>query len=104
MIVLRAYNPFPPGGFIYEQPYPGGIQPFNNSGFSITQQAAEVLTFRKGNSLPGATMAQVIQDISIYTCIRLGGMTQWCVDSDAPISTVIGNSSGGTCASCGKAK
>ena len=101
MIVLRAYNPFPPGGFIYEQAYPGGVKMFSNTGFSINQQAEQVLEFRKGNKLPGATLNQVIEDISIYTCVRLGGMSQWCVDSNSPIQAVIGNTGGG-CATCGK--
>jgi hypothetical protein len=105
MIVLRSYSPFPPGGFIYDQPCPacpGGIMSFTNSGLSINQQAELVLKFRQGNNLPGAKLEQVIQDISIYTCIRLGGMSQWCQDSDAPVRAMIGNS-GGSCATCGRA-
>lgn len=105
MIVLRAYSPFPPGSFVYEQPCPlcsGGVQHFTNTGFSITQQADAVLSFRKGNNLPRATMAEVLQDISVYTCVRLGGMTDWCMDSDVPVRAVSGNT-GGSCATCGKA-
>lgn len=101
MIVLRQYSPFPPGEFVYDQPYPGGVQHFPGNGLSINQQAAVVLDFRKGNKLPGASLNQVVQDISVFTCQRLGGMSQYCYDTDAPPPIIIGNT-GASCSSCGK--
>lgn len=101
MILLRSYNPFPPGSFVYEQPLASGSQLFPPDGLSMDQQAKKVLAFRKGNNLPGADFGQVVTDISAYTCNRLGGMSQWCTDSDAPTPVFIG-ASGGGCATCGK--
>lgn len=102
MIVLRTYSPFPPGSFPYEQPVPGqNAHIFKEDGLSIEQQAKRVLAFRLGNKLPGASLTQVVQDISIFTCVRLGGMTQWCLDTDAPIQVFQGNTGGG-CSTCGR--
>lgn len=101
MIVLRTYSPFPPGEFVYDQPLPVGVQKFTGDGLSMDQQAKRVLAFRLGNKLPGASLTQVVQDISIFTCVRLGGMTQWCLDTDAPIQVFQGNTGGG-CSTCGR--
>jgi len=101
MIYLRSYTPFPPGEFLYEQKYPGGVMLFKGDGLSMEQQAKRVVDFRKGNQLDRATLSQTIEDISIFTCTRLGGMTKWCVDSDAPVVAFVGNSGGG-CSTCGR--
>lgn len=97
---LRAYNPFPPGGYVYIQ---GGpiMHTFPDIGLNIYQQADLVWRYRSANHLERASFPECVQDIDLYTCQRLGGTSRFCTDGIGPAP--VAERGGGGCATCGNA-
>lgn len=70
-------------------------------GPEIDKVSRNLASFRRANNLPRSSYGEALDDVSVYTCQRLGGNSAWCVDSDAP-SSVPGAAPGGSpCATCG---
>lgn len=91
---LRIRNPkeLPNGGYPYYQ---------NGRKFSpmvsFAFQVSEILTFRKDNNLPRATLADVDEDLNNFTCDR---DPKLCYDSNAArVESTYRKTSG--CSSCG---
>lgn len=104
---LRSYDAVPPGGYSYEQTI--GIYRAFSAQPLIEAQAQAVSAFRKGNGLPRSDIQEALQDIDAYTCARLGGMSEWCVETspkaaritalNPSVSVVAGGAKG--CRGCG---
>lgn len=75
---LFQFTPFPPGGFPYEQTFNGKTYKWPDEGLDIEQQSARILQFRRANRVPRRTLAEVIEDLSEFTCARLGNDPTWC--------------------------
>lgn len=67
----------------------------------IDEPAKGLSAFRRANGIPRASVAECVQDISLYTCQRIGGNPAWCFDSDAPVNNLIPVHASGGCAGCG---
>lgn len=97
---LRSFDATPPGGYPYEQTE--GIRRKFCSEPMVEAQARIVSNFRKGNGLPRASIIEAMEDISEYTCRRLGGNSAFCVDSDTPVLALNQSSPIiSPCAGCG---
>ncbi len=74
----------PPGGFRYQQLNADGTVlkawATMNDAWTLAQEIAD---FRTGNELPRATAKEALTDIENYTCTRLHGDPNWCVDAEA---------------------
>ena len=97
---LRRYEKTPPGGFVYQQTE--GIARKFGTSYDLYTDARTLQDFRAGNGLSRATFAACLQDIDEYTCLRLGGMPEFCHDPDVPYSQTqpklrAKNRSCGTC-------
>jgi len=77
---LRSFEITPPGGYVYIQQK--GITRKFASVPLIEDQAQAVYQFRKANGLPRASLDESLADIENFTCYRLGGMIEWCYDTD----------------------
>ncbi len=116
MVRLNSHMSVPPGEFVWRVVVRDGIvtpthTPCGGQSNCFTfgpsplidQIAKEYLTFLRGNKLPGADYAQIVEQIDAYTCERLGNSPQFCYDSEARVSqnspTVM--ASRGRCAGCG---
>lgn len=80
-LYLISVTRMPPGQFPYVEPgeptmrFPGDCD--------FPTQCQRILNFRKANSKPRAAYAEVAEDLSAYTCQRLGGDSRWCRDSES---------------------
>ncbi len=79
---LRSYDISPPGGYPYVQTE--GIRKNFPTVPLIEDQARSVSSFRTNNHLPRASVVESLEDISNFTCTRLGGMAAYCIDSENP--------------------
>jgi len=95
--LITGITEFPSGGFVYSQDFNGVRYDFPDIGLNLMQQAQEVWKFRKANKTTRASYQESIDDISIYTCARLGCNSRWCSDGSIPIMVVTGRG----CSSCG---
>lgn len=101
-IRLKNITKFVPGGYIYENPHPF-YHKFPAESYSLKQQAKIVLDFRIANKAPRAAFEQVMEDIDIYTCLRLNGHERWCRETQKAYSEHHPRvSSAKRCGSCGK--
>ena len=101
-IYLKAVSPMPPGQFPYVEPGSPTTSWPGDSDFP--SQCQKIISFRKANKKPRASYAEVAEDLSAYTCQRLGGDPRWCRDSASKSFTetspsVARQSSG--CSTCG---
>jgi hypothetical protein len=96
---LTRTNPFPPGEFVYEQVVDGRVVKWPGEGKTLEEQARRVAAFRHKNNLPRSSVHETLDDISIFTCQRLGGMKQYC--GDGSVQVVYHGRSGGGCKGCG---
>lgn len=96
---LRAYTPFVPGEYPYEQTVKGVTYKFPAEGVDIYTQASRVFKFRKANNFPRASLQESLDDIDTYTCQRLGGDNRWCDDGTSPSPRQLVKSEG--CRGCG---
>lgn len=94
MWILSSTGKVPPGGFIYQQ---DGRKWVNDA--DLFAMAKEILSYRQGNGLPGATLDEVLMDISTSNAERLGHNKRWCMNTDRPTaaSVTIPKKSGGCC-------
>lgn len=67
---LRSYEIPLPGGYHYEQSYPGGVKKFYAPFMEALAQ--QIWVFRVGNSLPGATLKESLIDGDHFNAERLG--------------------------------
>lgn len=96
---LIRSTPFPPSEFVYEQAVNGKVIKWKGDGLDLKQQAERVSAFRAKNGLPRASVAETMDDIDLFTCARLGGMSAYCSDADSPRSAVQVARHG--CSGCG---
>lgn len=92
---LRLTNPktVPKDGYTYIEPSTG--RHFGGM-FSFGYVAQEVLAYRKGNSLPRATLAEVYEDLDTFTCNRDPSL---CFDSSIRVAAQVRQVS--ACGGCG---
>lgn len=95
---LRSYDANPPGNYLYLQTK--GIRKEFGPAPDIVALGNEVSQFRKGNNLPRQSVAEAIEDISSYTCFRLGNMPQWCISTEPNVRTLALNTSSPVVAPC----
>lgn len=74
---LRSYDQSPPGSYPYEQTE--GIRKQFAAVPLIESQAQAVSAFRKGNSLPRASLKESLEDVDRYQCLRLGFNPSYCI-------------------------
>jgi hypothetical protein len=106
MLRLIKTNQFPKGGWIYTQPTTG-MQFGGNESF--LPQVRKIVTHRKANGLPGATIEEASQDLVNFTCARFPSI---CVEGVAPIVVTVSpqryiaptTRKTGKCGSCGGRK
>lgn len=72
-------NVIPPGGYAYVQPETGMRFDGNTT---FRPQCRLILSHRKGNGLPRATLAEVTEDLMSHTCERVPGV---CVSSEPAV-------------------
>lgn len=84
MLRLISHSRCPPGEFYYVQTE--GLPHTFVSTPLIRELAKTVVEFRKGNSLPRASLGDVLSDIDAFTCARLGNDPRWVYDSDQPLA------------------
>jgi hypothetical protein len=100
MMRLRSFDSTPPGGFPYVQTE--GIHRTFPSVPLIEDQAKRVAAFRRGNKLPRATVSEALDDVSTYTCARLGAGNAFCSDTDIPFQFAAHQGvASAPCAGCG---
>lgn len=80
MLRLKNYANHPPGGFGHpDLPALTGV-------YDILELARRLADFRKGNSLPRASVEEAFQDIDTHTANRVRGSVKrwkdWVVDTD----------------------
>lgn len=99
MLRITRLNVIPPGGYQYTQAETGM---FFDGNLSFKPQCYAVLTHRRANNLPRATIELVAEDVVAATCQRVPGI---CTDSSAKtslaISTGVKSSSTKKCSTCG---
>ena len=98
MFRLISHLKAPPGEFRYEQT--DGIQRKFPRTPLIRNLANQVLDFRRGNNLPRADFASVVEEIDAWNCRRLGNDPHWCYDSEknyAATSPLLKKSGCSTC-------
>jgi hypothetical protein len=92
---------------------PPGQFPFKDQGVffkgdcDFPTQVHRVMSFRKANTWPRSSYAEVAEDLSVYTCARLGGDPSFCHDSAADQFSAASPSIAqpkAPCGSCGKKK
>lgn len=88
---LRSYDHAPPGGYPFEEH--GRLYRKFPSVPLIEDQARNVEAYRKANGLPRATFQEALRDVDRYQCIRLGGMSDFCVETSSNNKTVALNRS-----------
>lgn len=94
-MALKDRNRNPPGNWFYEQKDADGnlMRVFRSDGTFLVF-CKEILAYRKGNKLSGATLDQVMSDVDDATCLRLGNDPLWVYNgvggSYAPGRTVRG--------------
>jgi hypothetical protein len=49
---------------------------------TIDEPANHLRRFRIANNLPRQSLLETTEDISLYTCERINGNPQWCIDTD----------------------
>jgi len=82
MIALITNNTIPPGGWQYTQLDAQGkkLKSFSSMN-SLSMFCGQVLNCRVGNRLERATLAEVQQDVTAFTCERLGNDPRFCRDT-----------------------
>lgn len=73
---LRTYEISPPGGYCFEQGKFKRCEP------DLTALARMLLEYRKGNGKGRATLAECIQDVDRFQCLRLGNNPTFCISCD----------------------
>ncbi len=99
MWVLKRTDQVPPGSFPYEQTQ--GIRRKFEATSDIDAQAHLIADFRKANGLERATVEEAAQDVDVYTCQRLGNMSEFCRDTEGKPYTPPVTVRKGGCGSCG---
>jgi hypothetical protein len=98
MLWLRNYTSCPPGQFYYKQAEAGdhlfGPSPI------IGTVAEEVSAFRRGNGLPRSAATECFEDVIRFTVARLDPRSEWIIDTDLSVNTLVVPPSAG-CGSCG---
>lgn len=101
--VLISYDIAPPGLYPYEQTE--GITRKFPALPTIESQAQAVSAFRTGNHLPRASVAECMEDISIYNCQRLGCHKNYCrpvgVEGTSNLALASSNPIIAPCRGCG---
>ena len=102
-MVCKLYSlsgAFVPGGYPYEQSVNGKIYKWQDIGLDIVSQARKIAGFRKANGIERSSVDECVDDVSAFTCQRLGCDPRFCSDGSTPTQTFQQAKSGG-CASCG---
>lgn len=98
---LRTTTSVPPGQFFIKVIYDNGREDvfygpckttpncriFGPSPL-IEEPAKSLSAFRRANNIPRSGLAECIEDISLYTCARIGGMSTWCFDSEKSFNQI----------------
>lgn len=100
---LVKVTPMPPGQFPYQQPAP--LARYFPGDCDFWTQVDHVSQYRSANKLDRPGKEEVAQDISLYTCQRLGGDKRFCREADAQLYAgtapaavrVVKQKSGGCC-------
>lgn len=90
---LISQKTLPKDGFIVTDPTTG--RRFGGQ-FSFSYVSTQLLAYRIGNNLPGATRAETDEELDRQTCLRDPSL---CFDSSIRVSAQV--RSGGGCGSCG---
>jgi hypothetical protein len=98
---LFTFNPFPPGGFPFEQSVNGKIYKWPDVGLDIISQARKIVEFRKANGLPNSDVSAMVSELSEYTCQRLGQDPRFCGDGSQRNTAQVQQSQQGGCRTCG---
>ena len=98
---LRSFDVNPSGNFPYEEPAPYArsfpAEPM------IEAQAAIVSKYRIAMNKPRSSVPECIDDISIFTCQRLGGNSTYCTGTNGtPMRSFPAGGQPVPCATCGK--
>src|SRR5947207_3238839 len=83
MPYLKSFDLNPPGNYWYEMQYNGKRKVWPPQP-EIAAQATIVSSFRKGNGLRRASVKECLEDISEFTCRRLGNNPSFCTNSSTP--------------------
>jgi len=67
----------------------------------LSEVAKSLSAFRSANRIPRSGQSECAEDVSLYTCARIGGMSTWCVDSAQNYAQVNPASAPAPCATCG---
>lgn len=69
----------------------------------LAEVAKALSAFRSANRIPRSSVPECFEDVSLYTCARIGGMSTWCVDSGDPAVAQVnaGAVAPAPCATCG---
>lgn len=95
---LIKFSPHPPGEFPYKQSVDGKVISWPGDGFDIKQQAQRISKFRKANNLPRSSIPEVVEDLDLYTCQRLGNSPKWCREgSGVQVYATYQKAPGGCC-------
>ncbi len=90
---LRDPKTVPRDGFLFVEPSNG--RRFGGM-YSFKYVVNEVVGYRKGNNIAGATQEQVSTELDNQTCNR---DPSWCFDSSVRVAESVRQTSG--CSSCG---
>lgn len=113
---IRDHLKCPPGSYYYRVLFNNGIEQawfgpcrttpsckqFGPSPI-IGDVAKGLSAFRLNNNLPRSDYVAALEDVDIYTCQRIGGMKEWCIDTDRSFveSNPAAIPSSSPCATCG---
>jgi hypothetical protein len=84
---LRSYDFSPPGSYVFTQ------DGHTFSGPLIEAVGQQLLSYRKANGKPRATLKECIEDIDHGTCQRLGNMATYCIPCTEVGAIALGPSS-----------
>lgn len=116
MFRLRNHDKVPPGNYVYKLLFRDGKEeawfgPCNNTGGCrrfgpsplINEVAQSLSKFRKANNLSRSSYPECLEDVDTYTCQRIGGLSEWCFDTEQSFGSVNPNvvRAPGVCATCG---
>jgi hypothetical protein len=116
MFRLKNHDKVPPGNYVYKLTIQDSREsawfgPCNNTGGCrrfgpsplINEVAQSVSRFRIANNLSRSSYAEALEDVDTYTCQRIGGLSEWCFNTEQSFGdvnpTAVRPAAG--CATCG---
>lgn len=98
MLWLKNYTNCPPGEFYFKQAE-AGSRTFGPSPL-IGTVVSDVSQFRQGNNLPRSSQRECFEDVVRFTVARLPSNSEWIIETNADVGSLIANPSAG-CSGCG---